>query len=138
MYKIYIVLPFAFLFIAGCNSNAQVSGTVTFSDGTPYTGGRIIYEQGGNSVIGRPDENGYFQLSFEKPGSGVPSGSYRGFISHNPPSIDEMQSGGMMTRRPPPPFDPKYGDVTTAGLTFDVKAGEKKKLEIVLEPSPQR
>ena len=38
--NLMIQLSFPLLFIAGCNSNAQVSGTVTFPDGTPDTGGR--------------------------------------------------------------------------------------------------
>ena len=129
-----VVLLFAFLFLIGCNSNAQVSGTVTFSDGTPYTNGRVIYEQGATSVIGRLDESGNFQLYSEKPGDGVPAGSFRGFISHNAPSPAEM--GRINERVPPPPFAPKYADVGTAGLTFDVKPREKKKLEIVLERAP--
>ena len=106
-----------------------------FSDGEPYTGGRIIYEQGTSSVIGRVDENGKFQLYSENPGDGVPAGSYRGFMSHDAPSPSEMR---INEPAPPPPFAAKYANVDQSGLVFEVKPGEKKVLEIVLERSPQR
>ena len=138
MQKVFtLLLLLTVLCIVGCNSNAQVDGTIMLSDGTPYTGGRIIYDKDSSSVIGRPDEKGYFRLYFEKPGSGVPAGSYRGFVSHDGRSPEEIASGGMMAKAPPPPFDRKYSDASTAGLSFEVKAGEKKKLEIVLDRAPQ-
>jgi hypothetical protein len=94
-----------------------VRGRVTLDDGTPLSGGVIVFEsREGKKVTARGEirADGTFQLGTGEPGGGVPAGRYR--VRLGPP-----EGKGAPPRAPA--FDKRYADFQTSGLEVEVKAG---------------
>jgi hypothetical protein len=90
---------------------------VTLADGQPLTKGLVIFEgkEGDKPVSARGDiqPDGSYRLSTHRPGDGAPPGKYQVLIS---PRID-------VDAPEPLPFDSRYTDFKTSGLSFEVTAG---------------
>ncbi len=67
--------------LIGCNKNSQVTGKITFPDGTPFTTGTVVFENEKTSANGRIQPDGTYRLGSVKENDGVPKGSYRVSIS---------------------------------------------------------
>jgi hypothetical protein len=103
---------------AGCGGGLYpVSGKVTLNDGTPLTKGLVIFEgqEGDKKVTARGElqADGTYRLGTKRPGDGAPPGKYQVLIS---PQID-------VDSPQDPPFDKRYTQFGTSGLTFEVTAG---------------
>jgi hypothetical protein len=103
---------------AGCGPRLYpVSGKVTLSDGQPLTKGLVIFEgkEGDKLISARGDiqPDGSFRLGTHRPGDGAPPGKYQVLISPRA-NVDAPD---------PPPFNERYTDFKTSGLTFEVTAG---------------
>ena len=72
---------------AGCGGRVQVSGKVTFSDGTPLTYGTINFANDTTMCKGQIESDGTYKMRTFKPGDGVPKGTYKVYIT------DTMQFG---------------------------------------------
>ena len=113
------VCLFVCLFLSGCGEkNVQFTGKVTFEDGTPVTGGTVIFESGSLQYDGRLQADGSYTLGGASEKSGLPYGSY--LISVVVPSDDDGK----------PVIAEKYGNSATSELTFEVKADGPKTLDI--------
>jgi len=145
-HKISVVLILVFLPVAliGCGGKrAQVSGTVTFEDGTPLTKGTVKAGTGdGIEVKGIIKQDGTFTLFEVKPGDGIPSGKqYKIWIVN---AVDTVQTASTVqspssssagapppppSAPPPPPKELVHREFTSAEktpLTLDVPPGTSK------------
>ncbi|MCL2004992.1 MAG: carboxypeptidase-like regulatory domain-containing protein [Planctomycetaceae bacterium] len=121
MKKLYLLaILLTSLMIVGCGGGTKVTGTVKYSDGTPFTEGDIVFDNEATNVIGYMDSQGHFALFQAKPGDRVPPGTYRGTIV---PRI------GVVVPR-------KYTSTATSGLEIVVEPGKPLHLDIVMEDDP--
>jgi len=127
----------ALVAVAGCSGRAQVSGKVTFSDGTPLTCGVVNFTN--DSTICKGDinrEDGTFKMRTFKPGDGVPPGTYKVYLTQTSDFHDSgktAQTGdasytvmGVATSTVPN----KYGNPDESGLTVTVKGSMKYDITI--------
>jgi hypothetical protein len=86
-WRVLLMVPVAAV-VLGCSSRYPVKGKVQFSDGTSLTGGMVIFtdEAGLNDGIGEVGPDGSFEITYDRPGSGLPKGTYR--VSVRPPHPD--------------------------------------------------
>ena len=119
----------------GCGGRAQVSGTVTFEDGTLLTKGNVRALVDEVEVRGVIEEDGTFTLFEIKPGDGIPSGrQYKIWIVNALETIPPPQAEGRSGPGLPPPAPPTirelvhadYTRVNTTPLTLDVPKGSPK------------
>jgi len=116
------VTAFALLLAAaaGCGSGNTypVRGKVVFKDGTPLTGGLVLFrpvdERLQVSSRGDIQQNGTFILETYKEGDGAVPGKYQVKIKPPPrPKIREKPIGK-------PIIDPRFESYETSGLEFEV------------------
>jgi hypothetical protein len=124
---------FALVLLAGCGGSPEkvypVEGTVTL-DGTPVVAGTVQFEpfEPGpktgkkHSARGSIDAEGHYQLTTFEAGDGAVLGHHhvtvipmREWIREDRPSYVKVI---------PRDFSDEYGDPSTSGLEFEVKAGE--------------
>lgn len=110
--------------LVGCGeSKVPVSGAITLS-GEPLGDVRVIF-QGSEGKFGfaNVDSSGQFQVTSEKPGDGIPAGSYQ--IGVTPISPASEQPSGQEDYSAPPPakFSEKYFNPDTSGLNVQVEPG---------------
>ena len=129
-----LVTMIAVLALVGCGDTAKVTGTVKLPDGTTLSDAAIAFENEKMSIFSPLDSNGNFSLFQNKPGDGVPPGTYKGRIEVN---LDAMDPGMVSDRDAAIaralPFPQKYMNIETSDLTLTVKPKEAVHLEIVLE-----
>jgi len=133
--KFFSTLLVALLSVAltGCGGGrAQVSGTVTFEDGTPLTKGDIRAIAGDETQVrGNIGQDGSFTLFEAQPGDGIPAGKqYKIWIVN---AVDIVYSPGtgsgaasVPSREPPRITQLVHREFTSAettSLTLDVPAG---------------
>ncbi|MGL4944460.1 MAG: hypothetical protein ACRC46_14865 [Thermoguttaceae bacterium] len=118
--------------VLGCGTgHVPMGGMVTFSDdGSPLTAGTVCFETDSFYGRGELDEKGKYTLGFDKPGNGIPKGSYRVYVSGAQVEdgvIETMGSTGKSTR---PKYkslvDKKFESGATSGLTFVADGKENK------------
>jgi hypothetical protein len=115
-----VLVLFGALALAGCGGKSPVRGTVTLDDGTPVAKGMVVFERtdAGQPVTARGEikPDGRFELSTDKPGDGVPPGTYKVLIS-------SLDLSDVPDEKKNLPYDIKYLKFETSGLTFEVKSG---------------
>ena len=80
--KIFALLIVASTLVAcGCGGKCQVSGKVTFSDGTPLTFGTVNFTSSDVLCKGQIEADGTYRMRTLKPGDGVPPGTYKIYIT---------------------------------------------------------
>ena len=116
------ILGVAVSLCVGCSGNTQVTGHVTFDDGTPLTVGDVIFESATMQARGVLDQSGRYVLGSTRASDGVPPGQYRVYIS------GAMEPTGRMIgddRTPRPEMrsliDTKHASPETSELTCDVR-----------------
>ncbi|MGL6226688.1 MAG: hypothetical protein ACRC10_08690 [Thermoguttaceae bacterium] len=92
----------------GCSNKAKVSGKVTFSDGTPATGGSVRLQGEKIFAKGSIDSKGSYSVGETKEGEGVTPGKYK--VALIVPGADQ-----------------KTFDHTRSGIELEVPAGGLKK-----------
>ena len=118
--KHLIIILFAALCCVGCSQYVAVTGTVTYSDGTPVTRGQVVFEN--ETFLGRADvqSDGSYRMGRLKDGDGIPSGTYRVYLSdtdiYEPPAGGEE---GVWIARPQ--VHAKYTNADTSELTCTVE-----------------
>ncbi len=129
-YPILFVCVFLLASIGCGKGYIPVSGTVTFSDdGSPLTAGTVCFESEAGYGRGTLDAQGKYVLGFDKPGSGVPKGTYKVYVA------DAMiQDGTTATKdstgtsaRPKYKYliDKKFHTGNSSGLTFTADGSQK-------------
>jgi len=129
-----LVVLTAIFCTVGCSGNVQVTGKVTFPDGTPLTVGKVTFETDKFSASGPLKEDGTYRLGTLSERDGIPPGQYKVFIA------GAMQQGGTSNVSVPtasgggprattstempvfmPAVAPKYTTASNSGITCDVK-----------------
>ena len=115
--------------LTGCGSNVQVTGKVTFEDGTPLTLGRVCFQTETMFADGPLKEDGTYTLGSQGENTGLPRGTYQVFISGamTPPQLGAGPGGATgpaSLRGSYTPgvslIDQKLTDRMTSGLTCEV------------------
>lgn len=112
----------------GCgDGSVPVEGVLKTADGSPLAGARVTAKEvsGSNWASGTTSGEGRFNLGREKPGEGVPPGSYTITIAENTGDWDNPS---------PKTIASKYSNARTSGLTFEAVAGEQVTIEEQLDP----
>ena len=113
---------FVCLFCFGCGGGGvQFTGKVTFDDGSPVSGGTVIFESGSLQYDGIIQADGSYSLRGATEGSGIPFGSYQ--IAVVVPAEDDGKAV----------IATKYSSAATSGLTFEVKSAGPRTFDIKVE-----
>ena len=114
-----VVLGVCLLLLIGCGENVQVSGKVTFEDGTPLSKGTVIFTTGTNQSKAAIETDGSYRIGTLNPGDGVPRGTYQVYITG---TIELHGAGPMgMPLGATQLVDSKFTSPETSGLTCEVK-----------------
>jgi len=124
------------LVVSGCGGRCQVTGKVTFSDGTPLTFGTVTFSNDTTMCKGDVQEDGTYRMRTFKPGDGVPPGTYKIYITGTLQFGDSGKTGktqggdgtsveytvlGKATNVVPPiysnPDQSPWGEITVKGKT---------------------
>jgi hypothetical protein len=79
----------------------------------------------GKSGVGITDKDGHYTLNGKEPGSGVEAGEYTAIIMEDRGQTDSMR---------PPTIAARYADPAQSGLSFTLQPGEKKVVDITVDP----
>lgn len=127
-----LVALFALVAVVGCSGRAQVTGKVTFSDGTPLDCGVVNFANDTTICKGEINkEDGTFKMRTFKPGDGVPPGTYKVYVTETIKFGDsgrQVQTGDVafnMIGASTNLVDPKYSNPDESGLTITVKGSMK-------------
>jgi hypothetical protein len=119
-YITIIFVSFFLVLIIGCSQQTQVSGKVTFEDGSPLTTGEVRFESSGFLASGKIQSNGTYRLGSTAKADGVPKGSYKVSVF----AMDESGfKPGTLPRDAPAPQSlvmEKYRSGETSGLVCEV------------------
>ncbi|MDR1479921.1 MAG: hypothetical protein LBJ00_13385 [Planctomycetaceae bacterium] len=127
-----ILFIFLVLFLCiGCSSKVKVSGKITFSDdGSPLTKGTVCFQTGTFVARGNLQSDGVYRMSSVNKNDGLPSGTYRISV------INAVDGLGEDDAVQTPLIDPKYNNIDTSGITFEVTSSSKRFDFTVDRPKP--
>ena len=123
------------LFICGCSGKVNVHGTVKYPDGSPLEKGTVCVGNDLVTYMGNIRAGGTFSLGEIKDGDGIPPGSYKVWVANANTRDYVLDVEGKTTGKTTENviIDPKYTSPSTSDLTFEIKSGERKSLDIVVE-----
>jgi hypothetical protein len=119
--------------VAGCGGRRlyPVQGKVVFQDGTPLTGGLVVFEAVDPAAkvcaSGPIRDDGTFRLGTDKEGDGAVAGRHRVLVV--PPVPPKLQE-----RNPPTPIHPRFQHFDTSKLEFTVVPGPNEFTIVVEKP----
>lgn len=127
-------------FLVGCGPDgARVAGRVTL-DGRPLETGAVQFfaEGGGPAVHGTIGVDGKFTLRLGNASTAIPPGRYTATVvavSVPAPAVDDSRGEAL-----PVPITPaRYGDVSTSGLTYELREGANTiEIPLVRDPAERR
>jgi hypothetical protein len=144
------LMSLSLLAVCGCGSGGgnktyKVTGKVTFSDGSPLTEGIVVFSGDAMEAKGGINADGTYSLTSYKPGDGAPAGFYKVYLGGNiykpaatpAPPVDptiEQYLESTTTSGSSVYIDEKFRDVSTSGLTCEVKG--KTTFNITVERAP--
>lgn len=121
MKKYFFTLLLVCVSFSGCgNGDVKIAGTASYSDGTPLPHGIITISDDKSQYTG-PVKNGKFVMGGLAPGSGMPPGNYKVYVSN---CIDE--SGKNLVKD-------IYTTADKTPLTLEVVKGKTPPLELKFE-----
>jgi hypothetical protein len=120
--KYFFALLLVCLCFSGCGGNGhiKVTGTATYEDGTPLPKGTITISDDKSQYTG-DIKNGKFVMGGLAPGSGMPSGNYKVYVSN---CFDE--SGKNLVKD-------IYTTADQTPLTLEVVKGKTPPLDLKFE-----
>ncbi len=130
-WRVLLILCVAAVAI-GCSGKYPVKGKVQFSDGSPLTGGVVIFEdeKGLSSGYSEVAPDGSFEITFDEPLDGLPKGSYR--VAVRPPSPYTLTEEQKRTSPPLGGIARKYLQPETSGILIRIE-GARTDLVVELE-----
>ncbi|MDR3196376.1 MAG: hypothetical protein LBU34_00785 [Planctomycetaceae bacterium] len=120
--------------LTGCSDKIKISGTVTFSDGTPITKGNVVFDNGTESYFGTIKSDGTYVTGGNKQIEGIPNGTYKVWLAQT--EITENISdadGHVASYNVTQTVAKKFTSPNTTELTFEVKPDGQKTFDIVVE-----
>ena len=108
-----ILFAFSAALLTGCGQT-KVTGTVTFSDGSPLTSGRIMFENDQRTYTAAIKDDGTFNMGMLKDGEGIPPGEYR-------VAVMAIEPGSENAEKPPLLTHSKYASSRTSGITYTIQ-----------------
>ena len=134
----HLVFASILVYSAGCGGNSAVSGKVTFSDGTPLTVGKVVFETETFYAFGPIQSDGTYTMGSSKSGDGVPKGTYQVSIQDvvKPTIVQQGMRAPIITMPTSIPIDQKYFAGNTSGLACEVKG--RMRYDITVEPPAGR
>jgi hypothetical protein len=118
-----------FLLLAGCASDARVSGTVTL-DGEPVRGAQVVFARDGSGpVVAQTDDAGRYAL-VGNTGAGLPPGEYRVTVTKEAMKDGTVPTGEALTQARAKGLlknvlPAKYAEPGTSPLRFDLAPGSR-------------
>src|SRR5262245_27620406 len=133
----FLLLGFLSLAISGCGGREPtypVTGKIVYKDdGTPAAAGVIVMFESTKDpyprATGAIKPDGSFTLSTDRPENGAIEGPHR--VCIQPISADG--AGMNLTVQLSKKIDPKYFELRTSGLQFDIKPNAKNEFVIEVE-----
>jgi hypothetical protein len=125
-----IIILLVLLFVAGCNKQVGMTGTVVFSDdGSPVPFGNVILSTPTFQSRGELNKQGQFTMGSFGTDDGLPPGTYT-------VSVQCIESGGDTGSYSI--IDPKYSNPATSGLEITVsKAIKDYEIKVERNPKPK-
>jgi len=123
-----LVVGAVLLTVAGCGADkASVGGTVTRRDGSPVVNARVVARdwETRKAAGAITDEQGHFELGTIDRGDGIPPGNY---------TVMVVEDRGSDEAPRPRTIAAKYEIPKKSGLSLDIKAGESRQFDLVLDP----
>jgi hypothetical protein len=128
--------------MSGCSAGEgtqPVSGTVKLPNGSPITGGLVLFRPLGRDqkpARGAIAPDGSFRLSTSQPNDGAVPGEYQVAVSTEPPIevIDDPAKRAAYKS----PIDKKYESTDTSPLKYTVSADEENYFDIIVDPPTAR
>jgi len=118
------VLALGIAVLVGCGNNIPLRGTVTYSDdGSPLTGGTVIFESGGSVSRGEIGRDGTYVVGTLRSNDGIPPGTYTVYLINTERTEEVPIFGGEegdfrdVTIQT---VAPRYTSPTTSDLTVTV------------------
>jgi hypothetical protein len=128
--KKQILFFIALMFLVGCSGKVQLSGTVTFDDGTPLTNGAVIFATETFSAKGNIGADGKYVMGTNNINDGLPAGKYKVYIEGG---TEYITTDNVETIRSL--IDDDYSDYGTTPLTCEVPvAGNKFDIKVPKKP----
>ena len=129
---------------AGCSNKVQVSGKVTFPDGTPLTVGKVAFETESFVATGTLKEDGTYVLGTDSERDGVPRGKYKVYVAGamiqtgtQDMNVQTASAGGGMDRSSMamptfmPAVAPQFTKADTSGIVCEVNKSMKFDFEVL-------
>ncbi len=113
----HIAFALVTLLLVGCNTKTQVTGTVTFEDGTPLKVGSVVFTSDVMSARGQLNEQGRYTLESTGADDGVPNGSYKVTVMG---AVEETGTDAQGQRRTQQLIDSKFQSPDSSGLSCEV------------------
>lgn len=128
-----LMMVFLFFCIGCGNGNLQISGKVTYPDGSPMEKGTICFDDGKSCATAELKSDGTFRLGSLKANDGIPKGTYSVYFTGTRAPGTDPKSGksGVIER-----IAPKFKSSTTSGLKYEVKGSDSKVDFTVEYPTP--
>ena len=112
--------------LTGCGGDPKVSGKVTFTDGSPLTVGKVMFQKERFSATCDIQPNGTYSAGKIKDGDGLPPGRYRvfiadAFISEEGKAVIDSNGASFVPEIRKELIASKYTSPETSELTVEVK-----------------
>jgi hypothetical protein len=113
----------------------KISGTVKFSDGTPITSGRIVFDDGKHSYFGTIQKDGACVTGGVKPVESIPDGVYKIWLASTEKTVDEVfnDKNELVSYNTVEQVAEKFRYVDKTDLVFEVKRGGTTTYDVVIE-----
>ena len=121
----FVVLLVAAI-LTGCGGGGvQLRGTVTFEDGSPVTSGTVVFDSG--TIVSRGDiqSDGTYRLSTERPGDGIPPGTYTVYLINTEVMEEVPTADGSFTDRTIQTVAPQFTSRAASDITVTVDSSTR-------------
>jgi len=128
----FTVLAVFLACVLGCSNKVQVTGTVTFEDGTPLTAGTVVFDNGRDQARGVISEDGTYRLSSIGHHDGIAPGEYGVYITGAFGFSGSAVATATTVPRPDDLIDTRFTSVETSGLSVVVEG--RTVFDIIVTP----
>jgi hypothetical protein len=131
-----LLLAIGFCCVVGCGKRlTKISGTVTFSDGTPINFGQVVFDDGKNSYFGIISKDGTYITGGTKVVEGIPDGVYKIWLASTEKTVDEVYNDKkeLVSYKTAEQVAEKHRYANKTDLVFEVKRGSPTTYNVVVD-----